>query len=198
MPKDWEASGKALFGAASGPNIWISVTLRGAKAAREFKLLMLGICISKTKQKVPAWIVNLQFIYALKLLTAKDEKDKSQRSRQPGKQAAQIPPWRTYSSCILLLFKLPGLKTGFNKLLLMMLDSFKILTIQNPLCQETEPHSQQLLAFAGNRPSPGEGPSLRDSASPTRPHDWQSPRFKQAHRDTQTDKSVPWFQPGQG
>lgn len=84
MPEDWVASEKALFGAASGSNVWISVTLCGAKAAREFKLLMLGICISNTKQNVPAWMVNLQFIYALKLLTAEDEKDKSREADNLG------------------------------------------------------------------------------------------------------------------
>lgn len=75
------ASEKALLGAASGSNVCMSVTLCGAKAAREFKLLMLRICTSNAKQNIPAWMVNLQFIYALKLLTEKDEKDKSQRSR---------------------------------------------------------------------------------------------------------------------
>lgn len=84
MPEDWVASEKALFGAASGSNVWISVTLCRAKAAREFKLLMLGICISNTKQNVPARMVNLQFIYALKLLTAEDEKDKSREADNLG------------------------------------------------------------------------------------------------------------------
>lgn len=53
------------------------MTLSGAKAAREFKLLMVGTYISNARQNVLAWMVNLQFIYALKLLTAEDEKDKS-------------------------------------------------------------------------------------------------------------------------
>lgn len=84
MPEGWVASEKALFGAASRSNVWISVTLCGAKAAREFKFHMLGICISNAKQNIPAWMVNLQFIYALKLLTAEDEKDESKEADNLG------------------------------------------------------------------------------------------------------------------
>lgn len=60
------------------------MTLSGAKAAREFKLLMVGICISNARQNVPAQMVNLQFVYALKLLTAADEKDKSRETDNLG------------------------------------------------------------------------------------------------------------------
>lgn len=72
-----------------------------------------------------------------------------------------------------------------------MLGSLKILIIQNPLCQETGPHSQELLASTGNLPSSlGEGASLWDWMSPTRAHDRQSPPFQRAHRDTERQVCV--------
>lgn len=81
-------------------------------------------------------MVDLQFIYALKLLTAQDEKDKSQETDNLGSNLHKSQHEKPTAAVSCYYLNYLGWKQPLTSCYFIMLDSFKILIVQNPLCRE--------------------------------------------------------------